>query len=151
MKHIIKGGKLPLSKEQIEVVEKRMGIRLPDDYKEFLMQFNGGQPEPATFDFTGVDGCENDSVVNNFLSIHDGKEDNFEIDYFFYTKNKRIPDNVAPIARDPAGNLICICLSGSNRGKIYFWDHELEFEKPGPSNLAYIAKSFSEFFSMLHD
>jgi anti-sigma B factor antagonist len=53
---------------------------------------------------------------------------------------------------DPGGNLICLGVSGPDRGRVYFWDHECE---PDPDewdgrvetagNIHPITRSFAEF------
>lgn len=151
MKPTISGGQLLPSKEQVEAVEERLGITLPNAYRTFLLKINGGRPDPCSFDFKGADGYENSSVVRNFLSLSDKEEVSFELEYRYCKENNRIPRDVAPIAHDPGGNLICISLSGPDEGKIYFWDHELELEQHLHPNLAFLAKNFSDFLSMLHD
>ncbi|MGE5628587.1 MAG: SMI1/KNR4 family protein, partial [Solirubrobacterales bacterium] len=40
------------SLEDIKNVEKELGVRLPDSYKEFLMSYNGAR----IFDYDGLDG-----------------------------------------------------------------------------------------------
>jgi hypothetical protein len=61
-----------------------------------------------------------------------------------------------PISYDSFGNLILIAIKNADRGKIYFWDHEMEAdpnqgEVPDYSNLTLIADSFDEFINSLHD
>lgn len=147
----IEGMKKPLQAADMERVEKRLGTRFPEDYRKFLLKFNGGHPEPCSFRFKGADGFENESLIGRFYAIHDEKDDNFETTHTFFKNNGRIPPNVAPIAYDPFGNRVCISLSGPDRGTVYFWDHELELERPGYQNLAFVAKNFTEFILMLHE
>ncbi len=73
-----------------------------------------------------------------------------------YLKNYsgRIPNSFFPIAYDSCGNLICIPVKGPDRGKVYFWDHEMEAaddEEPSYDNLTLIADSFEDFFNSLHE
>lgn len=52
----------------------------------------------------------------------------------------------------PFGNLILLSLKNADRGKIYFWDHEMEAnegEIPDYSNLTLIANSFEECITSL--
>ncbi len=39
-------GKRPATETQLAKLEKRLAARLPDDYREFLLTQNGGEPEP---------------------------------------------------------------------------------------------------------
>ena len=39
----------PLSEERLQAFEKKLGVTLPPDYREFLKRYNGGKPEPGGF------------------------------------------------------------------------------------------------------
>lgn len=41
--------KPPLSELDIKRVESRLGIRLPQDFKEHYLRYNGGTPRPQFF------------------------------------------------------------------------------------------------------
>ena len=43
---------------------------LPDDYRAFLLRYNGGRPTLPRFTFT-ADGEEQESVLEWFLAVHD--------------------------------------------------------------------------------
>ncbi len=141
----------PLSIDEIRKVEKELNTQLPQEYTEHLLKFNGGRCEPNIFSFL-ENGKETQSRVNWFLAIYDGEYDNF-VDFFKdYKRNeKRVPENVIPIANDPFGNLICI---DSENSKIYFWNHdnEVDYSKENDShrpNMYTISNSLSEFLSTL--
>jgi len=52
--------------------------------------------------------------------------------------HKRIPMRFFTIAYDDGGNLICISVSGNDRGKVYFWG-------------TMIADEFTQFIDNLQD
>ena len=59
-----------------------------------------------------------------------------------------------PIADDPGGNAICLGMSGNERGKVYFWDHEMEADEgdePTFENVYLVAESFASFLKSLKD
>ncbi len=128
--------------------EKRNGISLPADYATFLARHNGGFPTPANFKFHGR---EDGSELNSFFGIKSGDID--DLDKVQEVYKGRLPKAFLGIADDSGGNLICICLAGKDRGKIYFWDHEMEAdESQGISpetagNTTLIANSFDEFLN----
>lgn len=43
--------KSPATLEDISKFEKEISNTLPSDYKNFLMEFNGGKPQPDSFKF----------------------------------------------------------------------------------------------------
>lgn len=139
----------PVSEFQIQAVEQRLGIVLPDAYKSHLLKHNGGIPKQRVFSFV-EDGERTTSCIDWFMAICDGEHNNFEKSYRRY--RKRMPVNLTPIARDPGGNQICMSLGGDDAGSIYFWDHETEADDGEPvtyKNCYLIAKSFEEFIAGL--
>lgn len=151
----IRDTEAPLSSEAIGIVEDRLGIVLPNEYRDFLLLHNGGRPRPAVFRFKNSSGKYVDSSVDWFLAIYEGEHDNFESYFETYKRDQqRLPTELVPIAHDPGGNLICISVSGSQKGAVFFWDHENECgigETPTFWNVHVIAESFTEFLSSLQD
>lgn len=133
----------------LSAVEEMWGFNLPKDYREFLLKTNGGQPEKPLFSFYDKsDG----SCISKFLGIKKSFNDNILL------KQKdaglRFPNNFIPIGSDVYGNLILLSVKNADRGKIYFWDHEMEADNgeiPDYSNLTLIANSFEEFIASLRD
>lgn len=149
MKINITKSKKQLDPASLLALEHKLRITLSKDYRDFILHNNGGQPKPCVFSYKGVDGFESQSVINWFHAIYDGEENNFESTYLFYSENGRIPPSVVPIASDPGGNMICMSISGNDRGMVYFWDHELESSYSGAKNLALLSNSFSDFLNLL--
>lgn len=139
---------IPLSLGEIQSVETRLGIVLPQQYQDFLLLNNGGVPKPNLF--SCVDG--GGSFVQVFLAIHEGSHDSLE-DYFQTYKviRQAMPNNIMPIAHDGFGNQICISTCGDDCGSVYFWDHENEGRRPSYKNLSLISPSFDEFLSGLYE
>jgi len=144
-----------LTASDLDDLERRLSIKLPDDYRQFLIRQNGGRPVSPVFTFVESSRGPTDSSVAWFLSVHQGKYSNFEKDFRnFKVVQRRMPDNLVPIAHDPFGNEICMSFSGDDRGAIYFWDHESEAdegEEPTYNNCYLIAKSLTEFLDGLHE
>lgn len=43
----------PLTAEELEKFEAHLQVQLPADYRQFLLKYNGGRPEPNLFTFQG--------------------------------------------------------------------------------------------------
>lgn len=147
--------KPPPSAADLDALEHRLRIKLPEDYRQFLLEHNGGHPEPSGFSFVeGSDGLT-DSGVAWFLAVHKGTASNFENDFNVYkVRNRRLPDNLVPIARDSFGNRICMSFDGDDKGAIYFWDHEIEADEGEEAtyrNCYLIAPTLQQFLDGLHD
>lgn len=107
---------------RVAALEGKLGVRLPDDYR--------------------------DSLVDWFLALYDGEHSNLETVCGWLVN--RLPDNLLPIALDPFGNVVLLGLVGEHRGKIYFWDHENEpARQPNWSNIDLVADGFDTFLREL--
>jgi hypothetical protein len=132
----------------LTVLERDWGFGLPKDYRKFLLEHNGGEPTPNVFKL----GATDSSGLRSFFCIYPDKYDDLLWNLNVY--HGRVPKNIFPIGSDSFGNLICISVMGSDRGKIYFWDHEMEAgddEEADYTNLTLIADSFEEFLNSLHE
>lgn len=147
---IMKNSRGHISEEDILDFERKYNINLPESYRSFLLQNNGGTPNPNIFDFNDNYGQNTSSLVHYFYALYNGDGyDNIEQNYKLFKSEGRIPINILPIADDPFGNMVCISFSGSDCGKIYFWDHELESQNKSYDNLSLIADSFTDFINSL--
>lgn len=144
MKITIQNSRPSLTDLDIQKLERKLDIVLPNDYRAFLLQYNGGKPEPSAFPLP-ENPVDTHAMVDWFYCILNG--DPYDLETFTNIMVNRIPSGLLPIAIDPGGNQICIQASGVNRGKIYFWDHEEEpFHDPQDhSSTLLVANNFAEF------
>ena len=142
----ILNSKSAISKDEIKKFEQIIEYKLPEDYTQFLLKYNGGIPKKTDFDYEGIDG-EESSVVQLFLSLGDQHSENIKQDYNYYLGEGRILEGIVPIAYDPFGNLICLSLVEETYNQIWFWDHELEEEE---NNLFFVTKTFNDFIKILY-
>jgi len=141
-------GALPL--QRLEQFEALLGTRLPDEYRQFLLQHNGGKPTPSVFMISADEG---DAMLHHVYGLHDGPL-HIRLDRARQTYLDRMPRSLFPIADDPGGNAICLGISGNERGKVYFWDHEMEADEgdePTFENVYLVAESFASFLKSLKD
>jgi ankyrin repeat protein len=144
-----------LTEKRLAQLEKKLGIRLPDSYRAFLLEYNGGTPEP-----NGL--CRKrkknpTEVCHYFLQVDSGRDHDDWSRLFEQMKDKEapvLPLRLAPIATDPFGNFFCISVSGKDAGKIYFWHHEESFIPdpprkvvPDDSGISLMADSFDDFLN----
>ena len=100
----------------IESVEHRLQITLPEDYKQFVLKYDGGYPNHFK-----VDGKV--EIFNNLISIDKNEYNNiYEI---LEDLQNRIGDQLIPFAEDGFGNLLCFDYSANKN--IVFWDHEKNY------------------------
>ncbi len=142
--------------QQIDQMEKLVGLHFPMEYKKHLLKYNGGYCEPNIFGFIeNVEPTESD--INWFLAIFDGDSNSLKWHIETYKiDEKRMPSHILPIANDSGGNFICISCGKEDYGYIYFWDHEKEVDyrvtdDMDYSNLYLIAKTFNSFLESLKE
>jgi hypothetical protein len=133
----------PAPENELAAFETAIGQALPDDYRYFLANCNGGYLG-GRFGINVVGGLRPEadySLIENSNIYGD-----------------RIPASLMWIMDDPFGNAICLGLEGEHLGKVYHWDHENEpvgedwdgdVETAG--NVTLLANSFSEFVADLQD
>lgn len=137
----IKKNKKGCSASEVKQLEELFGYELPNDYKDFMIEYNGGEPNSNVF---SIPEEQNESGVNKFFSQKE------------IIKEKKILGNrigigVIPIADAACGNIVCLSLINEKKG-VYFWDHELEDEEenlPSWKNMFYLAESFKDFMNKL--
>jgi hypothetical protein len=149
---IIKKNEL-INESDIQEFEKTIKATLPLEYRKFLLEFNGGQPELYIFP-------ENKELyamaVNTLYGLKATKSyDDLEKIYEIF--DGRIMNSFIAIGDEPGGDQFCLGIAGVFRDKIYFWDHnreidEWEFvENKLPENMYFLADSFDTFINQLEE
>ncbi len=146
------------SEELIAEKERVWRLKLPEDYRNFIMEFNGGEPVERVFDFGKNKNVNH--VIIRFLCILDdaniGPDGWFDISVVDAQIGERLTDNedvigidVLPIAELFAGDYLCLDFrKDGNAPEVCVWFHE-ESGDFGPA-LYKVAISFSEFIEMLY-
>lgn len=135
-----------ISLEEIKNFETEYNVNLPERYKGFLLNWNGGYPEPSMFEISVEKGV---SVIDHFFGIGDEESDLSDyIDVYEY----RLPTGFVPIAYDPGGNVICLGTKDPYYDNIYFWDHENEQgDNENMSKMYFLANNIDEFLGNLYE
>lgn len=137
------------TEKQIAKFEVKKSIKLPKDYRQFLLEYNGGRPMEYEFKISK----NNSDTVIFFLGLGVKKNHpNYDLETNLIVYKNRMPSELLPIADDPFGNKICLSIKGKKRGKIYLWWHEDEADEtdcqPYWKNISEIANNFTEFISL---
>ncbi|WP_053332514.1 SMI1/KNR4 family protein [Candidatus Jidaibacter acanthamoebae] len=163
MKHIeVRKCKDPITIEEILEAEGTIGAKLPSDYVEHLLKYNGGHPDKDCYPLleplpyynriTKAEAKSYDSEIAWFYAIHDGEYSNLLREYKF--DGDRLPKGLIAIGRNSFGDLICMSVGMGNYGKVYFWTLEgsvqLGEEEPWWDNVFLIANSFTDFINSLY-
>lgn len=137
-----------ISEEEVFKFEEKIGFSLPDDYKEFLLNYNGGVPEIkySTFELNDFDESIGLQVLYglNLAQNLDLREWNEEYE-------DDLLDDCIIIGHGIGFGLIVLVKSMEFSG-IYFWDHSFELESSSEDENVYkIADTFKQFIDNLDE
>ena len=134
--------------ERLHAYERQLGVELPQDYRDFLLEKNGGYPEPGAL---AIPGTSDVTQVSRFLALDGELWDDLEVYRDRY--EGRVPPGWLPIGYDGFGNLLLLGMIAANRGFIAFWNHELESDDPAEATLALVplCAGFTAFLGLLSD
>lgn len=117
--------------------ERKIGLKLPQDFKEHYLKFNGGYPS-----FEYVKGLRNIFTINGFDSIKYGALPIEKLIDDFRESGVDF-NNKIPFANDNGDNIFLISLDDSDYGKIYIIEAEfLEYK-----NYILVSESFTDFLN----
>jgi hypothetical protein len=139
-----------LSEAEIAALELRVGCRLPESYRNFLLKFNGGRPAPymQVVDIENLPGGDTDVMM--FFGI-DRSVESSTIDWNLSALEERIGEQLLPIARDSGGNRFCINLSKNDFGSVVYCDFEPGFGFHASDSAIYyrVAPDFDSFLDRI--
>lgn len=148
------GPKLDIN--ELSKLEKEIGIEFPLDYKEFLMEFNGGEPIERAIDFESIKLHKQGDYVATFYEV--SNDVSYGILPNMVNHGRDLPVGLIYIASTPSGNYFLLSLREDSFGKIFYKDHEIcgtrEFDYDRgilPKNIELISESFGELLSRLYD
>lgn len=162
MKYEKKFGAIPLfapcTEEQLTAFEGELGASLPEDYRAFLMEWNGVyfENEDAAFLLKNSEDDQTDCFVTRLYGLMEA-EARYDIRKMQagYAFNERVPDNILAIGNNSSWCHLCISISGPDRGAIYFWDPGEPWEPDGknvPTRewMDPVADNFAEFWQIIY-
>lgn len=144
----------PVATSAIQDFERSIGIQLPDDYRSFLEQYNGGRPEPERFRMRWHDQDLARRFPYDDVDFLYGIDRGRPHDLFIWWQcfQDRVPKDTIPIGNDPGPNMILLGVSGTRRGHVLFWvsgEEVEEGDEPDDRNVGFVAPSFTAFLDSL--
>lgn len=135
-----------VKEEEIFKLEEEIGFTLPNDYKEFLINFNGGVPEVkySTFKL-------NELEENIGLQVLYGLnlEENLDLREWYEEYEDDLLDDCLIIGHGIGFGFIVLVNSPEISG-VYFWDNSFELENSSEDeNIYKISDTFKEFIQEL--
>ena len=131
-----------LSIGNLESFERNQNVTLPKDYRDFLLEYNGGYPNPSTYKISDELG---ESVLNILYGIG-SMYDNLEKKYDVF--DEILEKGFIPIGDDPSGNHICIGMSKEYFGQIFHWAHDEKQDEM--ESMYFLSTYFNKFLDSLY-
>jgi hypothetical protein len=112
----------PPSEEGVRAIERRIRATLPEDYRKFLIEVNGGRPLPDVIDVPGLPGSPTD--IQYFFAVGPADEPR-SIEWNIEFARSRLHQPFLPIACDSGSGVFCLSLAAADFGSVYFWESRL--------------------------
>lgn len=124
----------------IDFVERRIDINLPEEYVELIKEHNGGYVKNKEFVYRNANN-EIELGSMYMLNLFDILKEYINPPEFF-------PKRLVPFAEDGGGNLTCFDYRETKiNPSIVFWVHD----DPEGNDVHFVANNFEEFINMLHE
>lgn len=124
---------LPVKQEDLLEVESQINFIFPDDFREFILEFNEAQPDKNIINLIRESGI----TIQSFLSIR--PEDEFYIPKFVKNDSVYFSKSLVPIAVNDSGNMFCY--DRLSKCIMYYW-HEID-------GADFVANDLTEMLEML--
>lgn len=144
-----------LSEHDLEEAERRLGCALPEAYRAFLLDHNGGRPIPAVTPFAAQSSDEGAPAfieIDVFYKIHSdpGYDPNFAevtdpdldlVRLMEWYDSAQIELTRLPIGSPGGDYHLVLGIHGSDRGKVFLWYSQ---EMPFDDEMSLVAESFTD-------
>jgi hypothetical protein len=162
----------PLTPEQIARLEAQLGAALPDDYRRFLLESNGGIPERGSFTVQlgpppkwmspkwqakwqsrGERWVDSFCTIDERLATPDSQASSDTLSFWLGAADwAPLPPDAIPIGRVSRDDFLLLYIRGPRRGEVHLvaWDYIDETQETTPEAIAeatyFVAPSFEAFF-----
>ena len=131
------------SEESISAFEREIQFRLPDDYRAFLRDTNGGVCQHALI----RPQRPGELLIDCLFGL--GVKDEMDLRFWYNEMKGDVPEKSLIIGSDAGGGFLLLSIETNLEG-IYYYDHSYSFPTSTDNENTYlIYPSFSELFSQI--
>lgn len=137
----------PETSASLAAFEAQHQLRLPDEYRQFLLQYGGATLSPHYFDYPHPWTQELDrTALDQFDTLPEAEQ-------AMYHLAKLIPPVYLPIASNNPGDVVLLRTDVAHAGQIFYWVNGLLLDRGDDpyyvGNIAHLADTFSAFLALL--
>lgn len=131
--------------DAVDAVAQRLGVTFPADYRQFLLEVNGGCPDQQCFSVPA-----RDDALLDFLYGISNVRDAGDLEYAQASASFHdpLPPGMIAIGHDPGGSILLLNTSADS-GEVYYWDREGTSVRDDGCNTFFVAPSFTGLQSLL--
>ena len=127
---------------QLRDLEQRIGVTFPEDYRRFLLEFNGGYFNKAEITPVG-EGCPLETLMCLYGIGASHEEAELASDSCLALFDDNDPPIIVPIGDTAVGGLIILITEAEGKGEILL--------KEAFGDFHYLAEGIEEFFELLRE
>lgn len=136
----------PVTAAVLDAVEKRLGVTLPPEYRQFLLTVNGGVPTPDCFEVP----ARGDVMLSVLYGVGSERTAlDLEYEQEQATQWDPLPPGYLAVGEDPGGNVLLLSTLGKDAGRVWFWDRVGFWVREDGKNTFPVAASFTDFVESL--
>ncbi|KFA93173.1 SMI1/KNR4 family protein [Archangium violaceum] len=130
----------PVDSQVLDQLEHQWNVKLPQQYRELVLEHQGMGPEPCAFDV----GTGNDAFSVLLIVSADREKEAYSVKQARRVLEPHVPAGIFPFALTPGGEYLCFDYrESSEQPKVTLVTVEM-FIYP-------VADSFTDFMARLHD
>ena len=137
--------------EDLDKLESDIGFELPEDYRSFLQNNNGGKFSLFKFYASIYIPALDQKVMLDVSYGYELSEEHQFLDIVQINDEFKedVPENTLIFTRDPGGNMFLLVTQAENEG-VYYWDSSDFFDtSEGDANAFKVADSFTDFLNKI--
>lgn len=136
-----------LDNKDLEVFQRSNNLGLPDDYKEYLLENNGGSVNDKIVCFNAENIAE-PIALGSLFGVGNAKK-SLSLETWLNEYGDELLENMLIIGHATGSGLVLLVNQEDWKG-VYFWDNCLDYENSTEDECMYfIAKTFKDFLNGL--